>query len=326
MPLERRLLDAVGPGGRVADAARYHIAVGGKRLRARLALAAGLGLGCRPAEALPIAAAVELLHNASLVHDDLQDGDRMRRGELAVWARFDRPTALLLGDTLLASAFSALAELESVHLAAMTRSLARCVAGLAAGQVSDDGIGTTWTVEAYEDLARAKTGLLFALPCELACLHVYGDGEHAAAAGEAFSLLGVAFQILDDIADMTGSKGRAPGSDLRCGRLSAVVLHHHIASSKGRAPRPTSSRPADDALALLPIEQQVQRLLDGPGVPSAIDQQDETLRRAEQAARSLPQSLRRVLREISEEVGRSTRSIVETARAEHELDRTAVRG
>ncbi|MEM9801956.1 MAG: polyprenyl synthetase family protein [Planctomycetota bacterium] len=319
--LERRLRASVAGLGALTEAGEHHFGSGGKRLRGRLALEAAYSTGASTSEALPIAVAVELLHNASLVHDDLQDADRQRRGALAVWAQFDKPTALLLGDALLARAFVALAEVPSPHLGSMTRTLGECVAGLARGQCSD---GTkspriAWSVESYEELARAKTGELFALPVELACLSAYGPGSLASAAARAFELVGVAFQMYDDLADVAGTKGRAVGSDLRCKRFSAVVLHHRLATG----PRPRSLE-LDDVFAGIPIEKQAEIVLAGPGVTATRVHQDEVLARAIDCGSALPRSLRTVLQRLADDVRAATSALVEDAATAADAERAGL--
>ena len=303
--LDSELRAAVEGKDRLGRAGLDHVATGGKRLRGRLAMAAGLGLQRSLQEVLPIAVAVELLHNASLVHDDLQDADRERRGAPTVWAKYDKPTALLLGDTLIARSFGALAKMNTSHLGGLTGALAECVTGLARGQCSD-GAGdneTRWTVDAYEELARAKTGLLFALPIELVCMHARPIDVDAA--GEAFRLLGVAIQIYDDLADVCGTKGRAVGSDLRCQRFSAVVLHHRIAMESDLGPRPRSTT-IDDLFDRIPVEDQARHILAGPGVAATLRHQEDVLRRAGDAARPLADGLSEVLADLGAEVRRAT--------------------
>ncbi|MEM9382673.1 MAG: polyprenyl synthetase family protein [Planctomycetota bacterium] len=317
--LDSELRAAVVGTDRLGRAGLDHVATGGKRLRGRLALAAGLGLQRSIYEVMPIAVAVELLHNASLVHDDLQDADRERRGAPTVWAKYDKPTALLLGDTLIARSFGELAKLHTPHLGDLTRSLADCVSGLARGQCSD-GAGerdTRWTVEAYEELARAKTGLLFALPVELVCMHARPTDVEAA--GEAFRLLGVAFQIFDDLADVCGTKGRAVGSDLRCRRFSAVVLHHRLALEAELGPRPRSTS-IDDLFDRVPVEEQARYILGGPGVTATLRHQEDVLRRAAEAARPLADGLSEVLADLGTEVRRATDRLA----AEHASPRARV--
>jgi geranylgeranyl pyrophosphate synthase len=98
--------------GSISDAADYHLASGGKLFRPQFVLSIATALGVREATAFNIAAACELLHNASLVHDDLQDKDEIRRGQPAVWKALGPETAINLGDFFIAGTFQALAEIE----------------------------------------------------------------------------------------------------------------------------------------------------------------------------------------------------------------------
>jgi len=304
--LEGRLRAHAARLGTLAEVARYHLDSGGKRLRGRLALDAGLAIETEPAAALAIATSVELVHHASLVHDDLQDADRQRRGQLSVWARYDKPTALLLGDALLAQAFEELGGLPGSHSGAAVVALSRCITGLARGQHSDGACasGTDRHPAAYEELARAKTGLLFALPLELLALHRFGPGPVASAAASAAALVGVAFQIYDDVADVAGEKGRAVGSDLRCRRFSAVVMHHALAVGPG----------AIDALRPLPLEKRAELVLTGPGVPRTLDHQSDVLRRAAAEAAALPLPLRGVLASLADCVRERTEALADRRR------------
>ena len=305
--LERDIVESVAYGERLGDAAAHHFSGRGKRLRGRLAIAVGLALDAPEDRLLPTASAIELLHNASLVHAALQDADRYRRGTPSIWAEFDKPTALLLGDALIASAFGSLGRSNSRHLGAATATLARCVTGLAAGQCAD-GTGTPLerTVDGYERLARAKTGLLFALAGELPWIQHGGDALGRVALRDSLALVGVAFQIFDDLADVFGHKGRAVGSDLRCGRFSAAVLHHDLAQSRAPHPRPADAgqRPG------VPVEVLAEEIRMGPGVPLAQQHMRAVLDEAAEVAGSLPKPVRQAVLGIAQDVEAMTTNMV----------------
>ena len=116
---------------------REHLGAGGKRLRARLAIAACQALGGRAEDAIDWAAAVELLHNASLVHDDIQDGDRTRRGKPALWARYGPAQAINTGDVLLMLPFRALRTYPAEVQAALVQILAEYGESTARGQIRE---------------------------------------------------------------------------------------------------------------------------------------------------------------------------------------------
>ena len=211
--------------------AQEHLASGGRRIRARLALAATAVLGGSAERAVPWAAAVELLHNATLVHDDIQDGDRVRRGAPTTWVRHGVPQAINAGDLMLMLPFVALdggvlpVEAQAGLSAALARNAVRVVRGqaeemdmLSAGHLSR---------VAWERCARGKTGALFGLPVEGAALVAGRTAAQAAALGRPFGELGLLYQLQDDVVDLYGDKGRGErGSDLKEGKVSALVAAH----------------------------------------------------------------------------------------------------
>ena len=173
-------------------------ALGGKRIRPVLCLATGDALGARPEDLLPAAAAVELVHSFSLVHDDLPslDDDRERRGAPSVWAQYDEAAAILAGDALLAEAFRLALSYPS---GAVARELVEATLAMIGGQWLDIRGGG-----ARDKLHRLKTGALFsaAIGCALAAVEV-PDAEQAPWRAFA-SELGLLFQIVDDILDGDG--------------------------------------------------------------------------------------------------------------------------
>ncbi len=180
------------------EAIRYALAGGGKRIRPVLCLATGEAAGCEPERLLPAAAAVELVHTFSLVHDDLPalDDDDVRRGRATLHVRFGEATAILAGDGLLVEAFRLAL---SYGTAAVARELARATLGMIGGQHLDvSGAART------DELHRLKTGRLFeaAIGCAIEVAEV---PEALRAPWRAFaSELGLLFQIVDDILDGDG--------------------------------------------------------------------------------------------------------------------------
>jgi geranylgeranyl pyrophosphate synthase len=214
--LEHRLEEAVdADGGRVAEVGREALAAGGKRLRPLLVFL------CAPPDGPPPVAAgvaVELVHLATLVHDDLIDGAEVRRGRAAAWHEFGPQVARAAGDYLFARAFAELAatdDFEAVDvLAKATLFLARGEA-LQRRQSHDPDT----TVDAYLERCALKTGKLF----EAACLVGGGDAE----LGRFGLCLGIAFQIVDDILDCSGltiETGKIAGADLRQGTPTLPLL------------------------------------------------------------------------------------------------------
>ena len=200
--VEQRMLDLVlCETGEAGKAAAYHLSAGGSRVRARLALEAARALSLGDDEAISIAAACELLHNASLVHDDLQDGDIVRRGQEAVWRRYGEAAAICVGDLMLSAAYAALAGTGPMAGALVARMHHR-VAAVIRGQCDDIALQghSLAALDAYEAVARAKSGPLLILPIELA-LAMAGRADAIATAAEAGSLFAVGYQMADDLDD-----------------------------------------------------------------------------------------------------------------------------
>lgn len=200
--VERLMLDLVVQGtGDAGIAAAHHLSAGGARLRAKLALHAGRALGRPDSECIAVAAACELLHNASLVHDDLQDRDERRRGHAAVWHRHGDAVAICVGDLMLSAAYGALASAGFASAGLAVR-MHRRVGEVIRGQCSDlawQG-GANPALESYERIASGKSAPLLVLPLELA-LTLAGRDEAVAAAANAGSLFAIGYQIADDLQD-----------------------------------------------------------------------------------------------------------------------------
>lgn len=223
---------AAEQGGEPAGSiVREHLGTGGKRIRARLALAALEALGEPRAAGIAWAAACELLHNATLVHDDLQDGDRVRRGRPTVWALHGAAQAVNAGDLLLMLPYVVLERVDAApdRRWALARALAGHAAAAVRGQAAELALAprgeTGWAV--YRAIAEGKTGALFQLPVEGAAILAGRSPEEARRLAGGFRALGLLFQLQDDVLDLFGEKGRgAPGSDLREGKTSALVVEH----------------------------------------------------------------------------------------------------
>ena len=222
-PAVEARLRAAWAGTPLADAGAEHAAGGGKRTRARLTLAAAALTGAPEADAHAAATAVELLHNAALVHDDVIDGDTTRRGQPAVWARHGASAAVLLGDRLLAAAHAeaARSSVPAALVEAVSGTATRLVDGVARER---DPAAATPPRDAYLAATRAKTGALFALTVDAALALTDAPRTERERARTAFEALGAAYQIADDMADLDGLKdGRPAGGDIRAGRLCAPL-------------------------------------------------------------------------------------------------------
>ena len=187
--------------GALAQAARHHLSSPGKRTRSQLLFAAVPHLQNSKA-LVHAAAAVELIHEASIVHDDIQDQTERRRGLKTVWRKFGANAALLLGDHLVAAAFRAIAEapeldqIKSTLIVALSESVSRA----ASGQQLQLTNQTSGNAEAfYMDVAINKTGALIALPLQFAALFNHQAATDTTAARRCGEQLGLAYQILDDL-------------------------------------------------------------------------------------------------------------------------------
>jgi len=227
--LEAVLAEAVGPDcpPRLAAALRHALFPGGARIRPRLCLGVAEALGePRPALSLAAAAAVELLHCASLVHDDLPcfDDAPLRRGQPSVQRAFGEPTAVLVGDGLIVLAFEAVGRAGAAH-PELTPPLLRVLAE-AAGPARGLIAGQAWESEPEVDLERyhrAKSAALFEAATAAGALASGAPPAPWAAAGR---LLGQAYQLADDLADALGEEGdlgKAVGRDAALGRPNACT-------------------------------------------------------------------------------------------------------
>ena len=204
------------------EAAMRHAVMGGKRLRPVLVYAAGRALGAGDDELDVAALAVELIHAYSLVHDDLpaMDDDDLRRGRPTVHRAFDEATAILAGDALQTLAFELLVDAAQPRLAAMIRTLAQAAGrdGMAAGQALDLGsVGGQPDVEALANVHRYKTGALIRASVRLGALVAVVESDPRVVALDAYgAAIGLAFQIHDDVLDVTGDTvtlGKTSGAD-----------------------------------------------------------------------------------------------------------------
>jgi geranylgeranyl diphosphate synthase, type II len=224
-----------GPGtGRLAEAMRYSLLAGGKRIRPVLALATGEALGHEPEQLLPLAAALEMIHTYSLIHDDLpaMDDDDLRRGKPTCHKAFGEDVAILAGDGLFAEALRlALARQEgpAANVLAALREIAAAagVEGMVGGQFLDITAPDDLDPAALRRLHELKTGRLIAASVDSVLL-LAGAGQPATIHYGRFAAeLGVLFQIVDDILDVTGdeaSLGKPQGSDERHGKRTYVSV------------------------------------------------------------------------------------------------------
>jgi geranylgeranyl diphosphate synthase type II len=247
--LERLSFSAAPSTDGLEEAMRYSLLAGGKRVRPVLALATARALGAEPERFLPVACAIELIHTYSLIHDDLpaMDDDALRRGQPTSHVRYGEDVAILAGDGLFAEAMRLLAEQpgEPERVLGALRELAGAtgVDGMVGGQYVDV-VGAEIGAEGLRALHALKTGRLIAASVGVVLI-LAGVGEPETIPYRRFAdELGVLFQIVDDILDVTESDeqlGKPHGSDERHGKLTYVSLfgldraRELAASSHGKA-------------------------------------------------------------------------------------------
>ena len=232
--LERLLPRASEDPESIHTAMRYSVFAGGKRVRPALLLLAGESFGAQRAKLLPGAAALELLHTFSLVHDDLPalDDDDLRRGRATLHRAFDEATAVLAGDALLNFGLALLAEhpfeveaevrLQAVSLAAE----AVGTAGMIGGQVADLEAEKEWPEDAgaaLESIHRRKTGALLTACVRLGGLYAGADADQDRLLRALGEQIGLLFQIGDDILDVersTEQLGKTAGKDAAADKLT----------------------------------------------------------------------------------------------------------
>jgi geranylgeranyl diphosphate synthase type II len=234
-----RFSDEAATAG-LEEAMRYSLLAGGKRIRPVLSLATAEAIGRERAEVLPLAAAIELIHTYSLIHDDLpaMDDDDLRRGQPTCHKAFGEDVAILAGDGLYAEAFRLLltaqeGEPRRVLMAARELAVATGVTGMVGGQYLDVAETAAEGLSGLRRLHELKTGRLIGASIECV-LMLSGLGEPGSPSRPDTigffrtyaSELGVLFQIVDDILDVTGSQealGKQQGSDERLGKRTYVT-------------------------------------------------------------------------------------------------------
>ena len=232
--IERYLDTAIEGTDVVCDAMRYSLSGGGKRIRPYLVLEFCRICGGDVQKAMPFAAAVEMIHTYSLIHDDLpcMDNDDLRRGKPACHIRYGYANALLAGDGLLTLAFATLAkaELPPERIAKACAVLAREAGhlGMIGGQTMDlENEGKAVTLDTLRQTDCLKTVCLIRAACVLGCIAA-GASEDAIHAAETYAKgVGLAFQIVDDILDVTSDTatlGKPVGSDAAQNKNTYVTL------------------------------------------------------------------------------------------------------
>lgn len=264
------------------DTSNHTISAGGKRLRPQIALLAYLAAGGQNlAEVVPIAAAVELVHTATLVHDDINDHSLTRRGKVTIHARWGRTFALLTGDFLFARVYEMMAPYGADYNVIMSTACVKLVEGetlqaaaAKAGQMDR---------ETYKQIISLKTASLFEAAAQMGSML----GSASPAVVEALRRygyhLGLAFQIVDDVLDIVGdaaAMGKPTGIDVAQGMGALMAQNGH-----GQAAAPAAVVVADD-----PVQAMMARLRSSGAVEVARLQAQEMAQRARAALADIPPS------------------------------------
>lgn len=285
----------------------------GKRLRPSLCLLVCHDLSGRTRPALPFAAAIELMHNFCLVHDDIEDGDEFRRSRPAVWKRFGLPHAINIGDYLFTKIFAALLSgLGEVSHEKLIRFFALMGATLDhthRGQALDmNARQCCISVDEYMKLVAEKTGYYLAAPLVAGAIAADASQDIEEALNSYGMLIGPMFQIRDDLIDLTHGKGRdAAGSDIREGKRSFMV-----AFSCEKTDKPTRER----LIAILDKPREATdatdiadaiRLFEAIGAMAEAQRLCQVLKaKALRALDGVPEPLRGHLHEITEHLAERT--------------------
>ncbi len=210
----------------IPEVANHLISSGGKRLRPMLTLAMARLAGYRGDGHIKLAAAVEFMHTATLLHDDVVDESDMRRGKAAARMLWGNEASVLVGDFLLGQAFKMMVEVGNLHALEI---LSAAAAVIAEGEVMQLGAAknTATTEDEYLAVIRGKTAELFAAACEVGPALAVKDKAELAACRSFGMNLGIAFQLIDDALDYGGKSaklGKNVGDDFREGKITLPVV------------------------------------------------------------------------------------------------------
>lgn len=226
--VERRLQRELrSEHGQVGAVTRHGIQLGGKRLRPALVLLAGRAAGRLRDAHIVLATVVEMIHTATLVHDDVLDEAVLRRHVQTVNARWNNETSVLLGDYLFSHAFYLASTLESTYACRMIGRATNIVCEGELRQTLSSG-NVSLSEDEYLAIVEAKTGELCACACELGAHYAGGDDEAATRLAAFGRNLGIAFQIADDLLDIEGSEaitGKSLGTDLAKHKMTLPAIH-----------------------------------------------------------------------------------------------------
>ena len=295
----------------LAKATRHLLEAGGKRLRPCLALIACEAVGGRADDALETAAALELLHTFTLIHDDIMDKDEFRRNVKTVHTIWGEPVAIIAGDALFAKVFEAVAAnarrlgLPADRVVEIFDTLSKASFEICRGQALDmlfEGRKDIGEKE-YLKMVSGKTGALIEASTKVGALLGKGEHKKVEALAEYGRLIGMAFQIHDDVLGMVGEQekfGKPIGSDIREGKRTLIIVRAlETASPKDRKTlaRALGNRKASKA----EIKAAIEVLKDTGAIDHATKKARELVARAKSKLDALPNSkAKRFLLELAD--------------------------
>jgi geranylgeranyl diphosphate synthase type I len=235
-PELERAVNRISPA--LQDPVRHHLAGGGKRVRAALVLVSAAACGAPESVGIPGAVAIELVHNFSLLHDDIIDGDRERRHRPTVWAAFGTGPAIIAGDALATLSVEVLLEEVTPARVSAVRTLVAATQHMISGQAEDMAFETRSSVSVEECLAMeaGKTGALLSAATAMGAILADADADVVDALSDFGAHVGMGFQAVDDLLGIWGEVdqiGKPVGSDLYAHKKSLPVVAA-LAASNGR--------------------------------------------------------------------------------------------
>ena len=213
------------------EASRQYPYAGGKRMRPAMAVACCKAVGGDGSKAVPLAVAIEYIHNFTLIHDDLMDGDAVRRGMPTIHVTYGMPTAVLAGDALFAKAYQIICDLDvpADRMRDALRYVSKAVWDLARGQQMDvNNEGQIVTEDVYIETIKLKTSVLFAAAAAGGAIIGGADEKTVRAINEYALDVGLGFQMFDDYLGIAGDSsktGKSVGNDIRKGKCTCMVTH-----------------------------------------------------------------------------------------------------
>ncbi|MBI2076145.1 MAG: polyprenyl synthetase family protein [Candidatus Aenigmarchaeota archaeon] len=291
------------------DAVYYHLGTGGKRIRPVLAIAVCEALGGDVKKVIPFAAACEVLHQWLLIHDDIEDGDRIRREKEAVWVKYGLAHGINIGDYMSAKVYELILNSKNYGVGNETvfrllNATVKTAVKTAEGQAMDMNLrkSNNPSEKDYMDMVVGKTGHYLAIPMVGGAIVAGADEKVIGTIREFGPCIGPAFQITDDILDLTAGKGRKEiGRDIKEGKRSMLVVHCLSKCNKKekKSLLRILNKPADkttNADVLL-----VKKLFGKYGsIEYAQDKAKELINKSKEITKDLPPKLRSILDEFAD--------------------------